>query len=197
MSIVVPSTFDAPGIGDFSSGRHIEDGTFERVNEALNYCWSRLGARVAGLVFEPPLQVTEEVAWVQVNAGVGTTHDLTEWFGSSRLLQEIDGGAAQIDLEAFGSNVKVRLTVLALDDGTQLEQDLVTCGETSGTGAVTLALAQAQRHEGENIANPLRHVGYVLEVQASPPPGETGVSVPGLLYQVDVYERIAVAASVP
>lgn len=109
MSKNIPSSPVFPQVQRYATNRPVRLEDWRDIIRAQNYAWSRVGARIPGLVFDPPAGTTS-TTYNQTN-DIGA-RNLDTWWGRTRLLRVANNSGAaayRLGVSAVMRNMRLRL----------------------------------------------------------------------------------------
>lgn len=149
MGITIPSVPATISTSETGSQAVIKRTTWESAAESQHYTFAYTGARIPGRYFSTPATTTSGT-FTQTNA---TGPSLDTWMPHSQVLRKCnDAGsdAAVMELQIFGNNVQVRLTLFDIATGTTIDTITASVG-TWGWATNTEIIAWASV-SGKNLA---------------------------------------------
>ena len=168
MSHTIPSSWPLRAIQEFAVGEPIEASDVRSIPRASQRTWARRGGRVAGLYYPANGWKTSSTTYTQTDAGV-LGENLTTWMGILRLGRPHRSGASPLEgltLQAFGDELDVRATVIAVDTGATLMTLEATGGADWQWASDTQSIAGASAYEGATTTNPLRLCRIEVEAKS-------------------------------
>jgi len=201
MAKTVPTTLVLPDVGRFSPGESVTVFDWDRLNEALNYHYARMGSHCGGMIFDPAWSTTS-TSYVTANSTASKDYDLDDWqglFRFTRLMYESGSAASgyQIRLDAFAENLDVRATLTRMDGGSGSNTSsstpfTLTASTVSGDSewvSADLGFTPAAASAGGAGATPAH---FLIYVEAKVPVAGTGY-----LHTFSLRETVLAGADLP
>jgi hypothetical protein len=148
VSKTVPTTYPTIALGNQTIGQTVDSEDYRQVIRAQHFLWSRTGARVPGIVYNPSLRTTETAYSFTNDSG----RDLDTWSGTATLRRVVDdSGTDSILLRVviFARDVDAELTIHK-NDGT--ETTIEVAGGSTYDYYETTASLPASTWSGEEVA---------------------------------------------
>jgi hypothetical protein len=173
MSVVVPDKLAKIPLARFRTGEVAKANAWggsntDSVVSVQNYFYSRIGARIPGIIFETPFS-TDSAAYTSTNSTAGG-RDLNTWTGGSRLwkvLQQQCYHQMHPCVHGYGQNITVILRAFAGDT-----KELIASVEVDHTGSYgnfsgSLTVPLSEAHEGDDRTEPRRQIYYTIQARSS------------------------------
>jgi hypothetical protein len=175
MAKTVPSTFSGPGIIQFGTAEDIDGEDYLSVVQAEHHIWSRIGARLCGLILDPTFTTTSATL---TQTTTSSSRNLSGWTGVVAPRRRVLSSGTHyyaLTVEIIGANCDV--TVSFIDDpdpgaGTAYTATASVVGATVSNATATVLV-------------PVTNDVYLCTIEAKTNSGGTAT-----VAQVNIYESI-------